>query len=147
MLGLKLNHVSKRGHSRQLLCRASCNLWDTVYEEYFLPNIATQRTKIAVLHVMIYGWVNARKSNSIANDWSYIFLALTHRYVLAFHESREFLFWINNTINTLRQRQNGRHFADDIFKCMFLNENVWILINISLKFATKGQINKFPALV
>ena len=26
--------------------------------------------------------------------------------------------------NTLRPRQNGRHFADDILKCIFLNENV-----------------------
>ena len=26
-------------------------------------------------------------------------------------------------INTLRPRQNGRHFPDDIFKCIFLNEN------------------------
>ena len=28
-----------------------------------------------------------------------------------------------NDLNTLRPRQNGRHFADDIFKCIFLNEN------------------------
>ena len=27
-------------------------------------------------------------------------------------------------INSLRPRQNGRHFADDIFKCIFLNEIV-----------------------
>ena len=27
-------------------------------------------------------------------------------------------------INTLRPRQDGRHFPDDIFKCIFLNENV-----------------------
>ena len=26
-------------------------------------------------------------------------------------------------INTSRPRQNGRHVADDIFKCIFLNEN------------------------
>ena len=31
-----------------------------------------------------------------------------------------------NGINTLRPRQNGRHFADDIFKCIFLNEIVCI---------------------
>ena len=35
--------------------------------------------------------------------------------------------------NTLRPRQDGRHFPGDIFKCMFLNENVWILIKILLK--------------
>ena len=27
--------------------------------------------------------------------------------------------------NTLRPKQNGRHFPDDISKCIFLNENVW----------------------
>ena len=29
---------------------------------------------------------------------------------------------------------NGRHFPDDISKWIFLNENVWILTKISLKF-------------
>ena len=48
---------------------------------------------------------------------------------------------------TLRPRQNGRHFADDIFKCIFLNENVWIPIEISLKFVPKGPITNIPALV
>ena len=49
--------------------------------------------------------------------------------------------------NTLRPRQNGCHFADDIFKCIFLNENIWILIKISLKFVHQGQINNIPSLV
>ena len=37
--------------------------------------------------------------------------------------------------------------TDDIFKCTFLNENVWIPIKISLKFVPKGQINNISALV
>ena len=49
--------------------------------------------------------------------------------------------------NTLRLRQNGCHFADDIFKCISLNENVWIPIKISLKFLPRGPINNIPALV
>ena len=50
--------------------------------------------------------------------------------------------------NTLRPRhiKYGRHFVDDIFKCIFLNENVWISIAISLKFVAKGPINNIPAL-
>ena len=52
--------------------------------------------------------------------------------------------WI---VNTLRPRQNGRHFADDIFKYNFLNENFWIPVKISLKFVPKGPINIIPALV
>ena len=50
-------------------------------------------------------------------------------------------------INTLRPRQNGRHFTDDIFKCIFLNENVQIPIGISLKFVPNCLINNNPALV
>ena len=49
--------------------------------------------------------------------------------------------------NTLRPRQNGRRFADDTFKRIFLNENVRISIKISLKFVPKGPINNIPALV
>ena len=50
-------------------------------------------------------------------------------------------------VNTFRPRQNGRHFVDDIFKYIFLNENVWIPIKIWLKFVPKGRINNIPALV
>ena len=53
----------------------------------------------------------------------------------------------HRTFNTLRPRQNGRHFPDDIFKCIFLNENVWISISISLKFVPGGPINNMPSLV
>ena len=40
-----------------------------------------------------------------------------------------------------------RHFADDIFKYIFLNENVWIALKISLRFVRKVRINNIPALV
>ena len=53
--------------------------------------------------------------------------------------------WIN--FNTLRPSRNGRRFANDTFKRIFLNENVRILIKISLKFVPKGPINNNPALV
>ena len=45
------------------------------------------------------------------------------------------------------QEKNGRQFTDDILKCIFLNENVWIPYKISLKFVAKGPINHNPALV
>ena len=55
--------------------------------------------------------------------------------------------WPKCLLNTLRPRQNGRHFPDAIFKWIFLNENVWISINISLKFVPRGPINNIPTLV
>ena len=44
-------------------------------------------------------------------------------------------------------KQNGHHFPDDIFKCIILNENIWISIKIALKFVCKGPINSIPVLV
>ena len=54
---------------------------------------------------------------------------------------------VKSHFNTLGPRQNGRHFAEDTFKRMFLNENVRISLKISLKFVPKGPVNNNPALV
>ena len=43
-------------------------------------------------------------------------------------------------LNTMRPRQNGRHFPDDIFKWIFVNKNVWVSINISLKFVPRVKL-------
>ena len=48
---------------------------------------------------------------------------------------------------TLRLRQSGRHFADDISKITFLYEICCILIKISMKFFTRGPINMKSASV
>ena len=48
--------------------------------------------------------------------------------------------------NSLRPRQDVRHFPNNIFKCIFWNENAWILIKISLKVVPWGPINNIPAL-
>ena len=61
--------------------------------------------------------------------------------VLCFHMSCQAM------IDSLRLRWNRLRFADDIFKWIFLNENVWISIKISLKFVPLGPINNIPALV
>ena len=39
------------------------------------------------------------------------------------------------------------HWGRDILKYFFLNENIWIPINILLKFVPKGPINNAPTLV
>ena len=52
-----------------------------------------------------------------------------------------------SNLTTLRPRQNGRHFPDDIFEWIFVNENARISIKISLKFVPRGPINDIPALV
>ena len=49
-------------------------------------------------------------------------------------------------INILRPRQDGRYFADHLFKYVLLNENVWISNKLSLKFVPKDSIKNIPAL-
>ena len=44
------------------------------------------------------------------------------------------------------REKNGRHFPDDIFKHLFLNEKIGISIQISLKFVTLVPIRNNPAL-
>ena len=51
------------------------------------------------------------------------------------------------SVNTLKLRQNGRHTLDNIFKGIFRNENINILINSSRKSVPKEPINNIPALV
>ena len=46
----------------------------------------------------------------------------------------------------MRPRRNYRYVAE-IFKCVFLNENVWISLKISPKFVPRVRINHIPALV
>ena len=68
-------------------------------------------------------------------------LCFVHAY---FYPQPMLIMW---NLNTLRPRQNGRRFADDTFKRIFLNENVRISIKISLKFVPKNPINNNPSLV
>ena len=68
--------------------------------------------------------------------WSYVSLALTY---WEFHN--------NFAFNMLKPEQNGRHFTDDISRCISLNENDCILIPVSLKTVSMVSVNNKLALV
>ena len=80
-----------------------------------------------------------------------LFFSLTWLGVAKFHFNK---FDISNglcneccVVNTLKPRQNGCHIPVDIFKGIFMNKNIWICIDSSLKFVPKGPINNIPALL
>ena len=50
--------------------------------------------------------------------------------------------WVS-CVNTFRSRQYGCHCANDFFKCIFLNEKVWISIKISLNLFLGAQLPIF----
>ena len=50
-------------------------------------------------------------------------------------------------VNRMRPSHISRHFADDIFKCISLNENIGISLKISLEHFPKVRSKNTPALV
>ena len=50
-------------------------------------------------------------------------------------------------VNSSPPRQDDRHFADGISKCIFMNERFCMLNQISLIFVPKGPVDNTPALV
>ena len=67
--------------------------------------------------------------------------------IICLKDSLVAAFTLWSGINTLRPRQNGRHYADDTFKPIFVNENIQIIFEISPKLVPKVAINNVPALV
>ena len=48
----------------------------------------------------------------------------------------------HNGVDTSSPERNGRRFADDIFKCIFVNEKSCIFNPITLKFILKGALTE-----
>ena len=53
----------------------------------------------------------------------------------------------NVLLKHIEAETNGSQIPDDVFKCIFLNGNLWILIKISLKFVPNGPITLTPYMV
>ena len=53
---------------------------------------------------------------------------------------------LNTDINSSTPEQNGRHFADDIFKCIFVNEKFRNSVKSLLNCILEGPIDNNPAL-
>ena len=74
-------------------------------------------------------------------------IVLSHCFISSMYASIH-LYWLRISGHiTLRPKQDGRYFADDVLKCIFLNEDVLISLKIPLKFVPRGPINHIPALV
>ena len=91
---------------------------------------------------------NEKKAHlSFCHDWYVPCISNMVWVLLLWSTDGGFYSYVSGLFNTFRPRQNGWHFTDHTFKCVLLDENVLILINIWLKFLPKGSINNTPALV
>ena len=81
---------------------------------------------------------NNRRARSVGNRCDYMG-NVRYSHSLTHHTA-------NGNINTVCNDWN-RFLADSIFIYIFLNENVWMDIKMSVKFVPKGPINNIQALV
>ena len=134
-------------------------------------NVHTPQCQVG-FRVVISMTLRKTAATPLLIHWSYCNLAPSHRYVPRInHTVHAFLCFVVVPVNitcpswslhwrwgnratweivifdTLRPIQNGRNFADDTFKHIFLKENVRISIKISLKFVPSlSPIDNIPAL-
>ena len=106
----------------------------------------------SLISVRINVWVNNGEAGDLRHNRAHCDVIVMKRicqmeYISSIIDTIRALPYFVVVSNTLRPRQDGRQFPDDIFKRIFLNENVIISIKISLKFVPKGPINNNPALV
>ena len=150
MLGLKLNHVSKRGHSALSLQIAITGKIVSMWWRHH------GRSWFSCVYVCVYTWVELARiprqlsTMLVSCQTSFGNGHIDHKMpqlILLGHKISNA--WTRGPIgvNTLRPKQNDHHFAADIFKCILLNEMVWISINISLKLVPGGSINNISVLV
>ena len=148
-----------------LICSEMCS-WDFIKKHSTLDQA---RCHQATSHYLIKYWTRHMIQKAIwpqrfwstfahgKKFWMILFISIEKNhlgqilkqllcYCWTFCNSSLWDVFMETSVNTLRSRQNG-HFSDDIYKCLFINENVWISINISLKFVPKSPINNIPALV
>ena len=108
--------------------------WSPTQTFIWSRSLWQMKTKMVLLNrVLFWGWWCKLNDNIIyCNLDSYIYQQAYVRYI-----------WLSGAghgINILGSKQNSRHFADDIFICIFLYEN-WIFNQISLKFVPKRAID------
>ena len=73
-----------------------------------------------------------------------LFIVAAYHVILCHQLNKSIYFYL---FNSFFPGQNGRYFSEDIFKCIFMNENFCILIQISLTFVPNGLIDNSRALV
>ena len=124
-------------------------LWGWLYD-MLLPSPSGKPLRICQWEILakVGNWFRFQCSASIIVRLFCRSLYVRHCHITSLNIHLNIIFVFNKAIefNSLRPRQNGRLFPDDILKCIFLGDNVRISIK-KLKFIPRCTINNIPALV
>ena len=124
-------------------------LLQVVWEKNEHKILKAHCNKESMTHLFRNAWISPRISRALSVASSISSFKDSMCWLYSSREEQIAVWWrIKGEIfNTLRPRQNGRHFPNDIFKWIFLNDNIWFSINISLECVPEGQIKNIPPLV
>ena len=151
----KHTHRHERNWNEMKACRRNNNL-DIRYAVRAVPMF------LCCTRVYWYSRSNSKLCSLICSVGTYVYIYLlvhayihmnTHPYIhkyaytqVTYRDMYTYYMWCGSSGTiTLMMGQNGGHFADNIFKCIFLN--MCLLIQISVKFVSNGSINNSAALV
>ena len=126
--------------------------------KFWLPNLGLYLTVTVYIMYGVLQWVKSKdwpsecyESYDCAHSaWSF-HLSELYMSISRLKQLANLAYLSHPLTHTLRPRKNRCYFTDDIFnfKCIFfifLIENVWIPIKISLKIVPKGPIINIPTL-
>ena len=132
--------------NNMLYCRSNGSVWNTNHHCY--QTISANIVNIIYTEIAIREWIS---SYIYVKQWVWLRIHVIFvKGILLFVSNCICMTnWgvIETLVNILRPSKNGRHVADDIFKCIFLNENIWIPTKISLNYVPYGLIDNMAALV
>ena len=142
-----------------------------VHGEFPAQRPVTRSFDVPLICARIYGWVNNHEAGDLRRHHSHYDVIVMHMLTCwqigsiktNFKEIRikiQNILYLKNIfqnitcilprlqwVNSSFPGQNGRHFADDIFRCIFFNEKICITNKFSLKFVPKGQMDGNTILV
>ena len=97
-------------------------------------------------YVVISQWINPQHAYLLYQNMNmeYVCFLISHNYfILKWYRPPQFFFMVNR----FEAKTKWPPFPDDIFKSIFLNENVKIATKMSLNFVPNGTMNNTSVLV
>ena len=128
MLGLKLNHVSKRGHREQAITLTNGDFIHWRIEAS--PGLNVLIYVYVILSILLHCEISP-----LQVTWSILLLLLTFapgNHFITISRPYKSSQATSIGINILRPERNGRYFADDIYKCIFVKDNAYNTVRWSL---------------
>ena len=144
MLWLKFNHVNKRSPRSAFAITADGihQMGGWLLAAYLLNHLLLLyffSPYTRALYFMCWVFISHFSADLESNAKQLVPFQVWFFRNLMDEEERHSIAWITKANNS-PPGQNGRHFADDIFRCIFVNEKFFVLIKFHWSFFLRVQL-------